>query len=231
MRIARILTTALSVLAIPAMAATLDVADNLDLKVLNGKKYRASAGLFENSKTVTLPDGDNQLILQVSDSYRISDNQEIFTSEYYVITLNTEGDTALNVKAKPLPNLNAAKSFDDAPSFFLQTEAGKNYPYKMAKLTKDGMQFSRDLVEELKDFNGTGHAAALESRAPYDALIASTGLKQNSPEAQAVIRNAKAEIILSEQMLHYWFQQADQGTRERFMQWADRAMKKQAAAK
>ncbi len=225
MKFGRILALVASFLAIPAWAATLNVANNVELKVINGKPFKSK--MFSDNKTVNLPDGDQQLVFRLNDSFRQGNSQELYSSEYYVIKIAAKGNEELTLKARPINNLSQAQNFDRNPEFTLTNAHGNPVPFKFSELKKEGMQINRDLVNELHDFNASGSPAAIESRAPFAALAMmnnqSTQLKASGGTQERI-----GNVLISEQMLHYWFQQADQATRERFMDWAGRSMKKTA---
>ena len=222
MKFGRISALAAAFFAVPVWAATLTVSDNIDVEVLDGHKYRSEVSFFGGSKNkIDLSDGAHQVVVRLSGNLKNSGDAELYKSGYYVVTLNTEGDAELKLATKPIRTQKDLKAFNKEPEFFLSNAQGQPYPYKMAFLEKEGMQLSRDLVRELSEFNASGDPAAIESRAPFAALA------MNNPQAKlSTGSNDVSEVLLSEQMLHYWFQQADAPTRERFLKWADRAVKK-----
>ena len=226
MKFGRISALAAAFFAVPVWAATLTVSDNIDVEVLDGHKYRAEGSLFGSSKTrIDLNDGDHQLVVRLSGNLSSSGDAELYKTGYYVITMNTKGDAELKLTSKVIKNKRDLREFNKNPEFYLNTNQSQPFPFKMALLEKEGMQLGRDLVRELSEFNASGNAAAIESRAPFAALAMSN--------PQATLSNGSnevSEILLSEQMLHYWFQQADAPTRERFLSWAARAVKKQKSA-
>ena len=224
MKFGRICALAAAFLATPIWAATLSTADNLDIEVIDGQKFRS--GLFSNAqKAINLSEGDHQIVLRLSGSIKGSKDPELYKTGYHVITLKTEGNEKLELASKPIKRMRDARAFDKNPEFILTNSNGKAYPFQTAFLEKEGMQIGRDLVRELKEFNATGSSAALESRAPFAALAMNNPATTLSNGSKSV-----SEVLLSEQMLHYWFQQADKETRERFLSWAARAMQKQNAA-
>ncbi len=190
-----------SFFAVPVWAATLTVSDNFEIEVLDGQLYRAEGGLFDSSKKpIQLADGDHQLVLRLSGSIKDSKEILLYKTGYYVITMNTQGDSQLKLAAKPIKRMRDASGFDKNPGFFLTDNSGKAVSFKMAYLKKEGVQFGRDMVRELQEFNATGNSAAIESRAPFAALA------MNNPQTE--LKNGSSnvsEVLLSEQMLHYWF--------------------------
>ncbi|MCL6268420.1 DUF2057 domain-containing protein [Sansalvadorimonas sp. 2012CJ34-2] len=223
MKFGRISALAAAFFAVPIWAATLTVPNNIDIEVLDGQKYRSEASFLGGSNTkIDLNDGDHQLVVRLSGNLKTSGDAELYKTGYFVVTLNSEGNSELKLATKSIRNKKDLNAFNKKPEFFLTNNQGQPYPFKMALLEKEGMQIGRDLVRELSEFNATGNPAALESRAPFAALA------MNNPQtALSNGSNSVSEILLSEQMLHYWFQQADKPTRERFLSWAARVMKKQ----
>ncbi len=225
MKFGRTLTLVAAILSAPSWAANLTVDKNIELEVINGKAYKSSRTFFGKAEDIALPTGDQQMVFRIFDSFRNGSSQDLFRSEYYVVTFADQGDSTINLAATPLTNLSAAKQFDKNPAFKLTNGKGENVPFKLAQLKKEGMQVSRDLVTELREFNATGNEAAIESRAPFAALALMNNDSAKLP-AEGGVQTRIGDVLLSEQMLHYWFQQADQETRIRFMEWAERSMKR-----
>ena len=230
MKFWRILTLAVAVLATPTWAADLTVADNIELNVVNGKTYQASVKLFGTAEKIELNDGDQQLIFRIFDNIRSGNNQNLFRSEYYLITFSDQGDENLKLAASPILNMTAARQFDKKPVFTLLNSDGNAVPFKLAQMRREGMKVNRNMLNELREFNATGHEAAIEARAPFAALAMMNSDSALLPDRNNV-QTKIGDVLLSEQMLHYWFQQADPETRKRFMNWAGRSMKKTAESK
>ncbi|CAM3480833.1 DUF2057 domain-containing protein [Parendozoicomonas haliclonae] len=232
MKFGRILTLAAVVLSTPALAANLTFNSNIELAVVNGQKHNQES-VFGRPKDVVLPEGEQQIVFRIYDSFRTPGGHEMYGSEYYVATFADQGDETIKLTSANLPNLKAAKKFDDNPEFKLTNSKGEAVPFTLAQLKKEGMQISRDLVNELREFNATGHEGAIESRAPFAALAMMNNESTSLPK-EGGVQTRIGDVLMSEQMLHYWFQQADHDTRVRFMEWADRSMKrsmKESAAK
>ncbi|MTI15339.1 YccT family protein [Sansalvadorimonas verongulae] len=227
MNFVRLLAMAASLAAGSVWAADLTVANNLDIHVVNGQKYNAPVSLFAGKNVIDLGAGDQQLVLRVSDSFGTRNSQELYKSEYYVLTFKTKGDEKLNISVPAMHNINQARQFDETSPFMLKTDDGSAVHFEKAVLKKDGMQLSRNLVNELKEFNATGNPAAIESRAPFAALMMNSADAGKLP-TQVGTQERMGEVLMSEQMLHYWFKQADPQTRQRFLDWAARSVQKTA---
>ena len=227
MKFARLLAVAASLAAGSVWAADLNVANNLDVQVVNGKNYNAPVSLFGGKNVIDLGAGDQQLVLRVSDGFSTKNSQELYKSDYYVLTFKTEQDEKLNISVPAMHNINQARKFDINPEFILKKDDGSTVHFEKAVLKKEGMQLSRNLVNELKEFNATGNPAALESRAPFAALMMNNADGGKLP-TQGGTQERMGDVLMSEQMLHYWFRQADPQTRQRFLDWAARSVQKTA---
>lgn len=227
MKFARMLAVAASLAAGSVWAADLSIANNLDVQVVNGKSYSASLSLFGSKNVIDLGQGDQQLVLRVSDGFSNKNSQELYKSEYYVLTFNTTADEKISLSVPTMHNLKQARKFDENPTFILKKEDGSAVHFEKAVLKKEGMQLSRNLVNELKEFNASDSPAAIESRAPFAALMMNSDDAAKLPQ-QGGTTERMGDVVMSEQMLHYWFKQADPQTRQRFLDWAARATQKTA---
>ena len=220
MKFGRILSLIAVVIALPAWATSLTFSGNIELNVVDGKPYKTEGGLFSSkAPQLELANGDHQLVLRIEDLYSEGENQTIYNSAYYVITLKTEGKNTLKLSPQGVKNLIQAQRFDNNPRFKLVTGKGTAYPFRMAKLEKDGLQLGRNLAQELREFNATGHDAALAARAPAAQAYVHYGTPSALPKG-------RGDATMSDQMLRYWFQQADSETRTRFLNWANKSMQK-----
>ena len=227
MKFARMLAVAASLAASSAWAADLSVANNLDVEVVNGKNHSSSFNLFGSENVIELGQGDQQLVLRVSDGFSNKKSQDLYKSEYYVLTFHTAADEKISLSVPPMHNIRQARQFDENPTFILKKANGSAIHFEKAVLKKEGMQLSRNLVNELKEFNASGSPAAIESRAPFAALMMNSNDDASLPQ-QGRTTERMGDVLMSEQMLHYWFKQADPQTRQRFLDWAARATQKTA---
>ncbi len=222
------LALVVSLLTTPALFTFVQAADlafekNIELAVVNGAAHQSNQSLFDQEQQVALSSGDQQIVFRVFDSFRESNSKRLFRSPYYVMTFADQGDQLITLStAKPLRTLAEANKFGRNPQFQLIDSSGQTVPFKMALLKKDGIQVNRDLLAELHAFNATGHAAAIEARAPFAVVNRSLAGPVPAPVS---VTNAD-HVTVSEQMLHYWFEQADGDTRQRFIEWAERTMAK-----
>ncbi len=214
-----------SVVSTLVQAADLDFEKNIELTLVNGGAYKGTGSLFDQERQVKLASGDQQIVFRVFDSFRESNSKRLFRSPYYVMTFGDQGDKRISLStATPLRSLADANKFGRDPQFKLVDSQGKPVAFKMAMLQKDGVQVNRDLLAELHAFNATGHAAAIEARAPF--AVVNRALV-DSKQVPVQLTNSD-HVTVSEQMLHYWFEQADGDTRQRFLSWAERTMAKSA---
>jgi uncharacterized protein YccT (UPF0319 family) len=114
------------------------------------------------------------------------------------------------------------EQFDAAPNWSLTSSQG-DVQYKTVALTKSGMQFTRDLKEEVQEYNFANQALSLPSlysqrvlnnptpvydgKVTYSVQSAETSAPQNIEES-LVIKNLK-----------YWFDSANQYEKAEFIRW------------
>ncbi len=108
-----------------------------------------------------------------------------------------------------LPKLRTAQDtqrFNKSPALTLTDGQGKSIDFQQDKLMKHGLQFGRDLEKEIAQYNLTDKPAALKSAVAITTLPAIAPVGDTKQQGKNVAEN----------MLNYWYSQADEATRERF---------------
>ena len=216
-----------AVTALPAMswAEGLLTPKNVDIEVVNGQK----AGL--GATTFTLKAGNNQVAFEVDQLIRTSGDTERFTSDPIVISFTLEGDQDVTLGTPNFRNIKEARAFEKNPQPILTDSKGTAIEYKLSVLKREGLQFGRNLVEEVNGFNLTDDPAAVAEFAPAIYIRGVSSQTQAQMNAAVQIANmqqaqqtaltpaAAAGNSMSTKMLQYWYNQASREDREAFMTW------------
>ncbi|SHJ23182.1 hypothetical protein SAMN02745165_01881 [Malonomonas rubra DSM 5091] len=194
----------------------LNLPENVKLLAANGKNT-------EDSNSVELPDGTNQIAVRFKGELKASRNDfEIMSSDVFVVTFNAN-NTRLSMQPWNIHKAAQLKEFNQQPKIVLTDSHGKTITRQIDKLEKEGFQLMRDYARELAAFNKSDSPAALKLTAadkqPQTFSRQPVASHQPAPSQQA---QQSEQAQMAEQMLYYWYNQADQETRERFKAWLKR---------
>ena len=202
---------------------TLQLPKNICILAANGKNTK----LYDNAE---LSDGTNQVVIQYRGEFneRGSRDRNIESSDTFVIKFMAENQT-LEMIIPWIKTIYQLESWNKTPDIRIETPAGKALEFKISRLEKNGLQIFRDYAQELDAFNKTNAPAAVPPSSfgvpsvHATAPTPSTAVTQAVPSAAATAADtseqpaSKAEM--AEGMLKYWYQQADEATRQKFKAW------------
>lgn len=215
MKLIKPLTCALA-LAMSGMAfadVTVTVPDDVSILAANGEKVKLSGGFFASERSLTLPDGVNQVVFRYS-PYFSQGNDRLSVESDVIVTRFDAADAELSLQVPEYRDLRQAEDKIKDLDWKLIDASGNAIAVEQDKLIKPGMQIGRDYVREVEDYNKTGGVAAigvataavqpvtLPAKIPAD-------MKQTKPATM------KADST-AEEMLHFWYQKADAETQARF---------------
>lgn len=198
---------AMSISGLATAAVTLHVPDDVTLFVANGQKAKLSGSLFASSKTIELPNGENQIVFQY-EPYFSQGNDRIGVESNVIIAKFSANDTDLNFELPKYRDHRVAEQEIKQMQWQLVDEQGAAVTKSEDKLVKSGMQIGRDYAREAADYNQTGGIAAIGT-----AVSAAT--IKTEPVAN-VETKVKAGDNTAEEMLHFWYDKADEATKARF---------------
>ncbi|UXI02474.1 DUF2057 domain-containing protein [Photobacterium sp. TY1-4] len=173
-----------------------------ELVLVNGKEATGN-------ETLTLHNGEHQIAFRYQDNYRENGDYKLYKSEVIIIKFAGQ-DTTYQLALPKLRTAREVSRFDNTPTLNLTDPQAQSVSFAQDKLVKHGMQFGRDYEKEIQAYNLTNAPAALASLAvtPAPQLVAApTTANTATPE--------KGQNV-AENMLFYWYEQADAATRERF---------------
>ncbi|MDF2153003.1 DUF2057 family protein [Vibrio sp. CAU 1672] len=192
----------------PALAdVTLSIPDDVSILAANGRKAELSGGLFASSKTLTLPDGVNQVVVRYAPFFS-KGNERVSTESHAIIARFTATDSELTFELPEYRDLREAEANIKQLELRLIDESGNAIDLRQEALVKPGMQIGRDYLREVEDYNRQGGVAAVTMTGT--AVVQPVTLPAVAPDASVTVDST------AEEMLHFWYNKADAETRARF---------------
>ncbi|CDT39114.1 MULTISPECIES: DUF2057 family protein [Vibrio] len=210
-----------TIIAAPQVLAdvTIEVPSSADALVevlaVNEAKPDLDGGFFSSSKTITVPDGVNQIVFKYQLAFSQGNDREFVDSDTIIATFDAT-DTALTFDMPKFRNTNEAKKGFQNLDWKLVDENQNAISVKQDKLIKDGMQIGRKYPQEAKEYNQKGGIAALTVGASAGAAAA---------VAQPVTLPAKIDgnaANTAEEMLYFWYEKADAETKQKFKDYVNK---------
>ncbi|MEZ8714877.1 DUF2057 family protein [Vibrio splendidus] len=197
---------------------TIEVPSSADALVevlaVNEAKPDLDGGFFSSSKTITVPDGVNQIVFKYQLAFSQGNDREFVDSDTIIATFDA-ADTALTFDMPKFRNTNEAKKGLQNLDWKLVDENQNAISVKQDKLVKDGMQIGRKYPQEAREYNQKGGIAAL-------TVGASAG---TAAVAQPVTLPAKIDgnaANTAEEMLYFWYEKADAETKQKFKDYVNK---------
>ncbi|MFA0306805.1 DUF2057 family protein [Vibrio splendidus] len=197
---------------------TIEVPSSADALVevlaVNEAKPDLDGGFFSSSKTITVPDGVNQIVFKYQLAFSQGNDREFVDSDTIIATFDA-ADTALTFDMPKFRNTNEAKKGLQNLDWKLVDENQNAINVKQDKLVKDGMQIGRKYPQEAREYNQKGGIAALTVGASAGAAAV----------AQPVTLPAKIDgnaANTAEEMLYFWYEKADAETKQKFKDYVNK---------
>ncbi len=213
MKITSYLAIGCSLLFIPFGQASVSITlpKNTEPLLLNGQ-------IIEKQKLEN-DNGIQQIVFKYNSNYHQYGSQQRFTSEAIIVTFSAT-DNEYQIK---LPNINSSKSaqhFNKKPQLEIIDNHGKALAYKIDTLSKAGIQLGRNYQEEIQAYNMNGGTAAISipskrTAIPITPLLPVITPQQAAEQVTTATQPDNAQINVG-QMLDFWYQQADEATKEAF---------------
>lgn len=224
--IARRLLSAMviAVLALPVFADnTLIPAERTRLLVVDGKDAKTLD--IDARAGIPMSDGRHQIVFQIRTLVREGNDNRMYTSTPYIMSFDLKGDQTYRVQPPNLRNIQDTRNFERSPadSFSLVDAKGNSVPFEFATFNRSGLMLG-NIESDIQKFNLTDDPAAVKELTGATPMPVATtpvattaALEQTSSPKPAP--QAEAAAPASESMLKYWYNQADQETRNKFLQW------------
>jgi hypothetical protein len=190
---------------------TIEVPSSVDVLAVNEAKPDLDGSLFSSHKTLTVPDGQNQIVFQYQLAFDKGNEREFVDSDVIIATFNAT-DTALTFDMPKYRNTAEAKKSFENLDWNLVDEDQNAISVKQDKLVKDGMQIGRKFPQEAKEYNKKGGIAAL-------AMGTAAAVVQ--PVTLPAKIDANAANTAGE-MLYFWYDKADAETKQKFKDYVNK---------
>lgn len=200
---------------------TIKIPSNVEVLSVNEGKPKIEGGLFSSHKTLELADGTNQLVFKYEAAFDQGDDRHFVTSDT-IITRFEAHDQTLTFDMPKYRDINIAKENIKSLDWKLVNESGKKIEVVQDKLMKDGMQIGRDYRREAEDYNRAGGIAAISTMAAVapTTVVAATQVAPVAASNTQMVKPATVPAVASdntaEEMLYFWYQKADQATKDKF---------------
>ncbi|WP_417552791.1 DUF2057 family protein [Marinomonas fungiae] len=182
--------------SLSTFAATFEVPRNFQIMYVDLK----SPGSFGGDFKTEVAAGERQFVVRFNQRVGGGSNAEQFQSEPFIIDVNVAEDSNIVLEAPYFFRKNDAASFAKSPEITLVdkgSEAELDYEMRMLP-AKPGVQVMRDYKSEVRDFTKTYKQPAVDTPMPAPATVAAT-----------------EEL----EMLKFWYNKADAGTRKDMRIW------------
>ena len=194
-----------------SFAGVVTGSSNVEFLAVDGQK--ASQSLLKDTRSFNINDTQtHQVVVRVSEVVRAGSDRNLFESDPIVVTFQGLTEDIV-ISAPRLETERDADKFKRSPTISVKTATGTEISTKQEYLKQEGF---------LPNYNASGAKAAVPAFASAslpatmpNATIAASGKVQ---KGKVTVQGENA----AEQMLQYWFQQADKETRQRFLKWAEK---------
>lgn len=205
-------------ISMPAVATTLRLSPDIDLLVVDGKKMTGS--LLKGADSLELDGGLHQLLFKVVKPVRSGQHEvTAYASPPLIATFNTQNVSSVAIELPRIENVRDGQRFDKTLNYQVIDKKGSALAMRHDVLHPDGVTLNVDLEKLMADYNSQNRPASVPSFAQVRTGASPSPLGNVALSSPTV--TLKGENV-SEQMLQYWFQQADKDTQKRFLQWANK---------
>ncbi len=196
------------------------VPSSVDILAVNENKPDLDGGLFSSHKTMTLPDGQNQIVFQYQVAFDQGNDREFIDSDTIIATFDAS-NTTLTFNMPKFRNISAAKEGMKDLQWSLVNSDQQTVETKEDTLVKKGMQIGRNYPTEAASYNKQGGVAALTTATASVATV--NAAAANTPVQPVTLpANVKASDNTAEEMLYFWYEKADDATKQRFKEFVNK---------
>lgn len=207
-----------------AFAADLNIPMSFEYLALDGKKVESS--VFNHKSSLELAPGTHKIAIRyhemVEDDF--SDSQTFVKSAPFIVTLDVDGDHQYYLQAAEGEVVKKPKVYAQNPQIKLTRSDKGNINYQVVNTNLEEESFVSRLFSGNQAVDVSGTAAAATGAAGAVVAVApapvTTSATVNATSLTAPVDTSKAAGANPQQMLQYWWLQADEKTRKEFMSWA-----------
>ncbi|AWX13448.1 hypothetical protein CEP49_02220 [Mergibacter septicus] len=199
--------------AVSSFAANLSSSSNITFLAIDGKKPEKSVNKMHN---VNLSDNQtHQVVVRVSEIVRNGSDRTLFESSPIIVTFETTNQD-LTLSVPRIDTARDADKFSNNPKITLKNTNGQEISSKQEMLKQEGLFPDSHILEDLATYNTAKNKASVYGFATTVIPAIQQGLGKTTKGKVTV----QGENV-AEQMLQYWYQQADKQTQARFLKWAN----------
>ena len=191
-----------------SFAGVVTGSSNIDFLAIDGQK--PSKSLLKETRSFNINDTQkHQVVVRVSEIVQMGSDRSLFESDPIVVTFQgSNEDIAIN-------------AFKTSPVISVKTQSGANVANQQEYLKQEGFFPATSLIKDLGEYNASGAPAAVPAfasatAAPAAAVVAGGAASGKVNKGKVTLQGEN----VAEQMLQYWYQQADKETQARFIDWA-----------
>ncbi|MCB2383545.1 DUF2057 domain-containing protein [Shewanella sp. SR1] len=207
-----------------AFAADLNIPMSFEYLALDGKKVESS--VFNHKSSLELTPGTHKIAIRyhemVEDDF--SDSQTFVKSAPFIVTLDVDGDYQYYLQAAEGKVVKKPKVYAQNPQIKLTRGDKGDVNFQVVNTNLEEESFVSRLFSGNQAVDVSGTAAAATGAAGAVVAVApapvATSATVSATSLTAPIDTSKATAANPQQMLQYWWLQADEKTRKEFMSWA-----------
>ena len=207
-----------------AFAADLNIPMSFEYLALDGKKVESS--VFNHKSSLELTPGTHKIAIRyhemVEDDF--SDSQTFVKSAPFIVTLDVDGDYQYYLQAAEGKVVKKPKVYAQNPQIKLTRGDKGEVNFQVVNTNLEEESFVSRLFSGNQAVDVSGTAAAATGAAGAVVAVApapvATSATVSATSLTAPVGTSKATAANPQQMLQYWWLQADEKTRKEFMSWA-----------
>lgn len=207
-----------------AFAADLNIPMSFEYLALDGKKVESS--VFNHKSSLELTPGTHKIAIRyhemVEDDF--SDSQTFVKSAPFIVTLDVDGNYQYYLQAAEGKVVKKPKVYAQNPQIKLTRGDKGDVNFQVVNTNLEEESFVSRLFSGNQAVDVSGTAAAATGAAGAVVAVApapvATSATVSATSLTAPVDTSKATAANPQQMLQYWWLQADEKTRKEFMSWA-----------
>ena len=207
-----------------AFAADLNIPMSFEYLALDGKKVESS--VFNHKSSLELTPGTHKIAIRyhemVEDDF--SDSQTFVKSAPFIVTLDVDGNYQYYLQAAEGKVVKKPKVYAQNPQIKLTRGDKGEVNFQVVNTNLEEESFVSRLFSGNQAVDVSGTAAAATGAAGAVVAVApapvATSATVSATSLTAPVGTSKATAANPQQMLQYWWLQADEKTRKEFMSWA-----------
>ncbi|MBR9729555.1 DUF2057 domain-containing protein [Shewanella intestini] len=210
------------------LAANLTIPMSFEYLALDGQEIKTN--MFTHQADLALTNGEHKIAIRYHDLVEddFSDSQTFVKSAPFIVTLTVDGDHQYQLQTPNGNNILHPNKFAEKPQILIKRadKGTVNYVVELTNLKENsfiGKLFNGGNSNNFDQLStqATSNSAATHSTPP---VITTSAIAAQTAPTNAVTATKSATHQAtknqSQQMLQYWWQQADEKTKKEFMSWA-----------